>query len=130
MRAADSIRLALVAVAAFILAFGLSISPFSLAGGAPKDLVYKGKTKNDVTFSHTSHVKKHKCASCHPKLFKTKKLETKFKMSDITAGKSCGTCHNGRVAFAVKQCAKCHTSKGKKPSAGSGCGSECKGCGK
>jgi c(7)-type cytochrome triheme protein len=29
-------------------------------------------------------------------------------MKDMEAGKSCGACHNGTKAFAVKDCAKCH----------------------
>ncbi|KJR40089.1 hypothetical protein MCHI_004013 [Candidatus Magnetoovum chiemensis] len=37
-----------------------------------------------------------------------KKGTVKITMNDINAGKQCGTCHNGKVAFATTDCAKCH----------------------
>jgi len=122
-----------LALGLFVLALCASWVPAGLAAQGPKDLVYKGKTRSDVKFSHASHAKKDKCAACHPKLFKTKMSQTKFTMADITAGKACAVCHDGKAAFAVKQCAKCHVSKAAKKAPASGCGGECrdcKGCGK
>jgi c(7)-type cytochrome triheme protein len=49
-----------------------------------------------------------KCTDCHDGIFKKKIGENKATMKDMEAGKSCGACHNGTKAFAVKDCAKCH----------------------
>lgn len=51
-----------------------------------------------------------KCLDCHSKIFKMKKGSTSMTMADITAGKYCGKCHNGKKAFATKDnCDTCHT---------------------
>ncbi|HJV34245.1 cytochrome c3 family protein [Geomonas sp.] len=62
-----------------------------------------------VVFKGDDHAGKGlKCSECHPKVFAMKR-EAKFKMADIYAGKYCGTCHNGKRAFAAKgNCTKCH----------------------
>jgi c(7)-type cytochrome triheme protein len=54
------------------------------------------------------------CLDCHSKIFKMKKGSTVMKMSDITAGKYCGKCHNGSKAFSAKDeanCEICHSKK-------------------
>ncbi|HEY3357791.1 MAG TPA: c(7)-type cytochrome triheme domain-containing protein [Polyangia bacterium] len=71
-----------------------------------------------VTFSHESHVdlKKPDCTTCHPKLFKI--LErgqtadgAPINHKKMEAGLQCGTCHNGKAAFAMKDCETCHSGK-------------------
>jgi c(7)-type cytochrome triheme protein len=55
-----------------------------------------------------------KCEDCHSKIFKMRKGSTVMTMTDITAGKFCGTCHNGTKAFAAKDkgnCEICHSKK-------------------
>lgn len=65
-----------------------------------------------ATFTHQKHAKNFMCNTCHPKLFKMKKGTTKLTMALMYDGKSCGTCHNGKKAFASTACQKCHEMKG------------------
>jgi c(7)-type cytochrome triheme protein len=79
----------------------------------------KGKdSPGQVSFSHESHVdlKKPDCTTCHPRLFKIlekgqnadgKRIEHKR----MEAGEQCGACHNGKAAFAMKDCETCHSGK-------------------
>lgn len=81
--------------------------------GPPDFQFEKGKgSPGAVTYSHDSHAKKEpKCTACHNKIFKMKKGSEKLIMASMNEGKSCGTCHNGKVAFATNKpadCAKCH----------------------
>jgi c(7)-type cytochrome triheme protein len=62
-----------------------------------------------ASFSHQGHSKKFGCNECHPKLFLMKKGSTKLTMDEMYKGSSCGTCHNGKKAFASTDCAKCHS---------------------
>ncbi|MCK7485639.1 MAG: cytochrome c3 family protein [Bacillus subtilis] len=61
-------------------------------------------------FGHTFHTAAFGCDQCHPKLFAMKK-SGKLKMEPMYGGKSCGACHNGQMAFASTECAKCHDLK-------------------
>lgn len=61
-----------------------------------------------VSFSHKSHAQKFNCSKCHPENFNTKKGTTHITMDDMYKGKTCGTCHNGTIAFASTECSKCH----------------------
>jgi len=79
----------------------------------PADFEFDGKGSGKVNFSHEKHVAKNpKCTDCHTKIFKMAKGQRSTpKMADMEKGQSCGTCHNGQAAFAVKapaDCAKCH----------------------
>ena len=75
---------------------------------------FAGGALGKVTFDAKVHADKGaKCENCHtkPKLFAMKKGTDKLTMKDMNAGKFCGTCHNGKKAFATKDaasCAKCH----------------------
>ncbi len=65
-----------------------------------------------VTFDGKNHADAGmKCLDCHSKIFKMKKGSTSMSMSDITAGRFCGKCHNGAKAFSAKDkanCGECH----------------------
>jgi c(7)-type cytochrome triheme protein len=79
----------------------------------PADFDFAGGSEGKVTFSHEKHTPKSpKCTDCHTKLFKMAKGQrSALKMADMEKGEACGTCHNGQVAFGVKEkaeCAKCH----------------------
>jgi c(7)-type cytochrome triheme protein len=75
-----------------------------------KEVVYGVKETGPTPFSHTSHLKKfHDCSPCHTKLFKAGKNKT-ASMADMQKGKSCGACHNGKQAFGINLCSKCHKS--------------------
>jgi len=73
-----------------------------------KEIVYQIKETGPTTFSHSAHLKKvQDCSACHTKLYKTGKNPT-VTMADMEKGKSCGFCHNGKKAFSVDKCSKCH----------------------
>jgi c(7)-type cytochrome triheme protein len=79
----------------------------------PANFDFDGKGAGKVTFSHEKHAAKNpKCTDCHTKVFKmTKGQRSAPKMADMNAGQSCGTCHDGKTAFGVKEqatCNKCH----------------------
>lgn len=73
-----------------------------------KDLVYKVKDLGPVIFSHAFHTKSFGCKDCHSKFFAMKKTQGKMTMDMMNKGKSCGGCHNGKLATAVTDCGKCH----------------------
>jgi c(7)-type cytochrome triheme protein len=79
----------------------------------PADFEFAGGPQGKVVFSHEKHVAKNpQCTACHTKIFKmTKNQRSSPKMADMQNGQSCGTCHDGKTAFSVKEqgdCAKCH----------------------
>lgn len=104
----------LILAAAGILLFSLWGAGILAQIKGPADFQFKqGKgSLGVVTFSHEFHDKKElKCVACHDKIFKMKKFEAKVDMASLNAGKACGSCHNGKVAFATnapKDCARCH----------------------
>ncbi len=77
-------------------------------------IVYKSGDSDPVTFSHQSHTARAKCSDCHDGIWKMKKSSVKMKMDTMYAGKSCGTCHNDKKAFASTECVKCHIEEKKK----------------
>jgi len=67
-----------------------------------------------VVFKHWLHRRYYTCNVCHGTLdFAMKAGATVIRQSDIEAGKKCGACHNGEVAFGPDKCLRCH-SYGKK----------------
>ena len=75
-----------------------------------KEIVYQVKETGPTPFSHKQHLAKIKdCSVCHTKLYKTGKNPT-VTMAAMEKGKSCGACHNGKQAFSVVKCNKCHKS--------------------
>lgn len=82
---------------------------FAVVGGGDVTIENKGGT---VIFSHEAHnvgaglV----CKDCHPKLYTNKRQHKPVSMEEKNKGKSCGACHNDRVAtFSVTEnCELCH----------------------
>ncbi len=68
------------------------------------------KATGPVIFSHKKHLNAYKCAGCHPKIFDLA-VKKPVSMSQMEKGKSCGACHNGKSAFSVSECVKCHPVK-------------------
>jgi c(7)-type cytochrome triheme protein len=74
-----------------------------------------------VTFSGKAHADAgNQCTDCHDLtggkagIFQMKYGTAKQTMAQMNEGKGCGTCHNGKKAFATtdpKSCTKCHQSK-------------------
>lgn len=78
------------------------------------DILYTKPVKS-VIFSHKNHVEELglSCNLCHDKLFQMDALNAQknadFTMKALYAGKYCGACHDGKMAFASNtQCARCH----------------------
>jgi len=82
---------------------------FAVVGGG--DVTIKAKKAGDVVFSHEIHVAGAglKCTDCHDSLYITSEKHKPVTMAEMQKGKSCGACHNGKVAFSVKaNCKNCH----------------------
>ena len=62
-----------------------------------------------VVFPHWFHRIRYKCKVCHEKIFIMQKGANNISMGDIMDGKSCGTCHNGQIAWEALECQKCHS---------------------
>ena len=76
-----------------------------------KEITFVEKEAGNVNFSHKNHTSFYKCGECHTKIFNTTRSKTKASMKEMEAGKSCGSCHDGKTAFSVatdKDCDKCH----------------------
>lgn len=79
-----------------------------------RDVAYDTKNAGRVVFSHGRHLAQkgmsNNCRACHDALFDLKK-KRHYVMADMEKGKSCGACHDGRNAFALGECARCHQIK-------------------
>jgi c(7)-type cytochrome triheme protein len=65
-----------------------------------------------VIFPHWFHRIRFRCKVCHADLgFKFKAGGNDINMYKIIEGKYCGACHNGKVAWSVKNCILCHSGK-------------------
>ncbi|MGA2192299.1 MAG: c(7)-type cytochrome triheme domain-containing protein [Nitrospirota bacterium] len=72
-------------------------------------IAYPGGGSGKVLFSHDKHLGFGlTCGECHSSLFGLKKTAGAMKMDQMTKGKLCGGCHNGKKAFSSEDCAKCH----------------------
>jgi c(7)-type cytochrome triheme protein len=77
-------------------------------GFTPGPITFKNEG-GEVKFSHEFHLGMYKCEECHTKVFPFKAGAKHATMTDMEGGKSCGTCHNAKDAFTVKEnCEKCH----------------------
>ncbi len=73
-----------------------------------KEITYKVKVTGPTVFSHNAHIAASAdCGVCHPSLFAAGPNK-RYTMKDMEKGKSCGACHNGRKAFALDACLRCH----------------------
>jgi c(7)-type cytochrome triheme protein len=91
---------------------------FSVKGDCDKchrstvEVDIKVPSAGNTLFSHKFHTGMYKCVDCHNSIFTTGKSAVRYKMADMEKGKSCGACHDGKTAFAVKDsCGKCHPVK-------------------
>jgi len=106
--------LALAVVAGLIAFFGtIEIQKGWAQVKGPADFEFAGGGGGKVIYSHEKHTAKNpKCTDCHTKIFKMAKGQRSApKMADMNNGQACGTCHNGKAAFSVKEqanCEKCH----------------------
>jgi c(7)-type cytochrome triheme protein len=85
----------------------------------PPDLVYSKAegSPGKVVFRHQFHVAvSDKCTACHVKLFRMLRPTRHVSHGEMEVGRSCGACHNGRMAFGpadAASCGRCHAGEGK-----------------
>jgi c(7)-type cytochrome triheme protein len=92
-------------------AFGVTGSCEKCHLSAPPDHVFTIKDAGTVTFNHTKHRSKITCGQCHNSIVVAGVGSRRFTMNEMEKGKSCGACHDGKVAFSIKSCSKCHPVK-------------------
>jgi c(7)-type cytochrome triheme protein len=99
-----------IAALLFGLVFALSVHGEGLGDVKFKRAESGGMEIPPAVFPHSMHRVGYKCAACHDVLFPMKAGSSKFTMDAIQEGKSCGTCHNGKLAFAstFATCPRCH----------------------
>ncbi len=100
-----------LAVLACVSLLAAASAPATTGDG---NMEYRPKGAGPVLFDHDYHVKlkgQH-CDNCHFKTFQmTGGAEYQMDMSSLTKGKFCGSCHDGKKAFDVKDansCKRCH----------------------
>lgn len=80
----------------------------------PRTVTYPTKNAGKVVFSHNNHMVQKgtitTCTVCHDGIYSLNE-KTRFTMCDMEKGKSCGACHNGKDAFPLKQCVRCHKTR-------------------
>lgn len=97
------------------LAVALTLLVSSVALGAAFPAVLRIPRRNPAApyppralFSHRAH-ESFGCYACHPSIFPQQTL-VGFTHQEMSDGRFCGRCHEGRTAFAVAgtACSKCH----------------------
>lgn len=92
--------------------------PPALTVRLPADITYdQAEDAPDVVvFSHELHVGfVDKCLACHPQPFRMLQPARRALHSEMDAGRSCGSCHDGASAFATADgdaCERCHAGGG------------------
>jgi c(7)-type cytochrome triheme protein len=101
------VQLGLVGVIFLLLSTFCSLGWGSTLG----DVVYSHQSGSDkiapAYFPHWVHRIKFKCYACHDDLFPMRHGANPT-MAAMAKGESCGACHNGKVAFGVDTCQRCH----------------------
>ena len=80
----------------------------------PAEVLITEESLPPAVFPHWVHRIRFTCKACHTELFEPEAGANAITMQDISAGKACGTCHNGTVAFdaGFGTCQRCHTPPG------------------
>ncbi len=98
-----------VIIGVLILLLGAASVALAIVGGG--DITFDVKGAGKVVFSHDMHVSHARinCTDCHAAIYTTKEKHQPVTMAQMAQGKSCGTCHDGKWAFSVKEnCKQCH----------------------
>jgi c(7)-type cytochrome triheme protein len=98
---------------ALALAFVLAAATAAVAAAYPSALRIPRREPGqaaaipEALFSHRTHGA-FGCYSCHPSTFPQSAFG--FTHEDMSKGRFCGRCHDGRVGFAIAgtACARCH----------------------
>jgi len=95
------------------IAVSLLAMSYAWAETGGGEIIFDIEGTPSVVFSHESHVgaAKKKCSECHYGIYTNHSQRKAVGMAAMRAGKSCGTCHDGKKAFGVasrRNCEKCH----------------------
>jgi c(7)-type cytochrome triheme protein len=76
-------------------------------------LAKSAESPGQVVFNHETHVDTSKpaCTTCHPREFRILKASAgraPIRHADMEKGRQCGSCHDGKKAFAMDDCTTCH----------------------
>jgi c(7)-type cytochrome triheme protein len=100
---------------ALAVALVLALLPVCYGAAEVGDIPFTRKTAGaddfpPAVFPHWLHRMQFKCHVCHESVFKMKAGANPVTMDAINEGKYCGTCHNGKRAFApmFEHCSRCH----------------------
>jgi len=96
-----------------LLTLVLLLIPFYPKAADFRKVSFRTDTVGTVLFDHDIHLQKlrNNCTECHNKIFNVKRKGTPVTMAEMEKGVSCGACHNGKRAFGLKECLRCHTVK-------------------
>ena len=96
-----------------VIVVGLLVSTAALGAAFPAVLRIPRRNPGvpyppPALFSHRSH-ETFGCYGCHPSIF-PQQTRIGFSHQEMSEGKFCGRCHDGRTAFAIPgtACARCH----------------------
>jgi c(7)-type cytochrome triheme protein len=59
-------------------------------------------------FTHWPHRIRYRCSACHNSLFAMRAGSDTLTMEVLREGRACGACHDGRAAFTMSDCTRCH----------------------
>jgi c(7)-type cytochrome triheme protein len=107
--------------AAGVVVTVLALSGFGALGEAqeiprlpgPITMTRTAESPGAVAFNHETHVDPARpaCTTCHPREFRILKASPRrapITHAEMDKGRYCGTCHTGKKAFALDDCAACH----------------------
>jgi c(7)-type cytochrome triheme protein len=92
----------------------LAVLAFTVVLAVEGDVVFDREGEESSTppavFPHWSHRIRYKCYACHSTLFEMKRGANPTSMEAIAEGRSCGACHNDKIAWGVSfnTCTRCH----------------------
>ncbi len=93
-----------------IVSLGLLASAAPVRASTLGDVIYTHPGNDSLApayFPHWVHRIKYKCYACHDDLFPMQRTANPT-MAAMVKGESCGTCHNGKLAFGLDTCHRCH----------------------
>lgn len=98
----------------FMLCLALLLPATAVQAITIKNITYTTKNAGTVVFDHGFHLKQasinNNCKACHSEIFDMKN-RSHATMAEMEKGKSCGACHNGKKAFNVQECVRCHQTR-------------------
>ncbi len=99
-----------------LLAVAVFAAPVDMARAEYGDVVLNRRSEKEgvrpVLFPHWFHRIRFRCKVCHSELgFEMRAGSNDVTMNDIVAGRFCGMCHNGQIAWAADRCDLCHAGK-------------------